>query len=115
MSITSLILALLPAIVARPKPDPDQLALEAGYVRLSRRVALLTEENARLRAENDILRNHLHAQVVWTETPHYQLKQNQNQLQLAAQQQAQQLLQYQNGLEHFCNCAPDRASRLARI
>ena len=47
MSITSLIFALLPAIAGpKSKPDPD--------------LAYLIEENARLRAANDVLRDRLY-------------------------------------------------------
>ena len=97
MSITSLILALLPAIAVRrkPEPDPDRLALEAGYARLSEQVARLMDENARLRAENSVLRDRLYAE---THRAHQLAQQPyQNQYQLPGQQayQDDQLAQYQ--------------------
>jgi regulator of replication initiation timing len=132
MSITSLILALLPAIAARvKKPKAEKLALdhwrtaygalEAANVGLNADLARVRDENAQLRAENDAMRQRLSSYESQRFAQSQQMAE-QHQLMAQAQQPNKQLAQYQDllGINLLteglfdCTCVPGRASLFYR-
>ena len=108
MSIISLVFALLPAIAARrPKAE----------TKVSNALVRLTEENARLRAENYVLQfERAQAQQFGDAVAYQQAHQQEAQIaQYHQNLQNQNYLQSQNYQllpQHFCNCVPVRASVL---
>ena len=112
MSLTSLLLALVPPLAARFKPKPNRLA-EA----LEAELASAREEITELRRERDMWRNRAYAAVPARDMQNAQYQQAMAIAQYQAQraQQSQIPPQYFLGAQNlsaldqmFCNCVPAR-------